>query len=88
MPKVIGILDWELSTIGHPLVDLANLLIPWYIPKTSFKLTGFRDATRPLPIPEAHELIERYCEKTNRPYPIPGWDFCIAFSFFKVLLLI
>ena len=88
LPKVIGVLDWELSTIGHPLADLANLLMPWYIPQTSFKLSGFKGAPRPVPVPEAEELIQRYCERMRRPYPIPGWDFCIAFAFFKVMIFI
>ncbi|KAI8909064.1 kinase-like domain-containing protein, partial [Gorgonomyces haynaldii] len=84
--QVIGILDWELSTLGHPLADLANLLQPWYIPHGT-RLGGFYDAPRPLPVPEADELIKRYCEKVGRPYPIPGWDFCVAFSFFKMAVI-
>ena len=93
-PEVIGLLDWELylyvanfrSTIGHPLSDLANLLLPWYIPVDSGikSFSGFAGAKRPLPFPEAEELIERYCKQRNLKYPLPYWNFCIAFAFFRV----
>jgi aminoglycoside phosphotransferase (APT) family kinase protein len=83
--RVIGLLDWELSTIGHPLFDLANLLLPWYTPSRIPKLIGYMDAPRPLPVPEADELIQLYCAKMNRPYPIQNWNFCIAFAYFRVM---
>ncbi|KAJ3043307.1 hypothetical protein HDV00_005310 [Rhizophlyctis rosea] len=86
--QVIGALDWEMSTIGHPLSDLANLLLPFHVPATVFgKDFGLRDAKRPLPIPEADDLIREYCRLTNRPYPIPNWQFCVAFSFFRLAVI-
>ncbi|GAA5889096.1 hypothetical protein JCM6882_009741 [Rhodosporidiobolus microsporus] len=51
-PRVIGILDWELSTLGHPYSDLANLLQPYYVPsgvKDVGHLTGLRDLPPPPP---------------------------------------
>ncbi|KAJ3118218.1 hypothetical protein HDU96_003258 [Phlyctochytrium bullatum] len=90
-PRVIGVLDWELSTVGHPLSDLANLLLPWYstqeIGSQAPGGVGFLDAKRPLPVPEADELIKEYCRRTHRPYPIPRFDFCIAFSFFRLAVI-
>ncbi|KAJ8324660.1 hypothetical protein O5D80_006903 [Batrachochytrium dendrobatidis] len=78
-PQIIGILDWELSTIGHPLSDLANFLMPWYFSKRqSGMASGLYDAVRPLSIPEANELIYHYCKQIGRPYPIPNWNFCLA----------
>jgi aminoglycoside phosphotransferase (APT) family kinase protein len=85
--KVIGILDWELSTIGHPLSDLANLLLPWYVPSKWGKLGGLADLPRPLGIPEADVLIEQYCIARNISYPIPNWHFCIAFAFFRLAVI-
>lgn len=82
--QVIGILDWELSTIGNPLADLANLLMVWYIPPP----IGLRDSKRPLVIPEASELIMLYCQLKGRAYPIRGWDFCIAFAFFRMAVIL
>lgn len=42
---------------------------------------------RPLKVPEAEELIQLYCAARNRPYPIPNWDFCIAFAFFRLAVI-
>ena len=85
-PRVIGILDWELSTIGHPYSDLANLLNPYYTPAIKGNpmggLGGIPD--KDLPIPPVNVLLERYCNQTSRPFPIDNWLFCIAFSFFRV----
>jgi aminoglycoside phosphotransferase (APT) family kinase protein len=85
-----------MNDFRNPLADLANLLMPWYFPfsENNFKqLMGFQNGTfifvtflakRPLPVPEANELISRYCTRMKIQYPIPGWKFCIAFSFFRV----
>ncbi|KAI9205657.1 kinase-like domain-containing protein [Polychytrium aggregatum] len=87
--NVIGILDWELSSIGHPLADLANLLLPWYAPGDGYNsIMGIRNAKRPMAIPEAEELIQYYCQMAGRPYPIPRWDFCIAFAFFRTAVIL
>ncbi|KAI9320542.1 kinase-like domain-containing protein [Dichotomocladium elegans] len=84
--RVIGVLDWELSTIGHPLSDLSNLLQPFYIPPTKgvLGLKGVAD----LPIPNADELMKVYCDKVGRPYPIDRWQFAVAFSFFRVSVIL
>ncbi|TPX35924.1 hypothetical protein SmJEL517_g01743 [Synchytrium microbalum] len=78
-PKIVAVLDWELSTIGHPLADLAHTPQMWYTPAPK----GLRDAPRPLPIPEADELIRRYCQTAGREYPIKNWAFCIVFAMFR-----
>ncbi|KAJ3162128.1 hypothetical protein HDU86_005826 [Geranomyces michiganensis] len=86
--RVIGMLDWELSTLGHPLSDLANLLLPFYTPMKPFgPMLALMDLPRPLGIPEADELLRQYCARTGRTYPIPGWDFCIAFAFFRLAVI-
>ncbi|KAJ3317299.1 hypothetical protein HDV06_001721 [Boothiomyces sp. JEL0866] len=86
--KVIGMLDWELSTIGHPYADLANMLLCWYVP-SSMKgpLEAFLDAPRPLPVPEADTLLKLYCQKRGLQYPIKNWDFCVAFAFFRLAVI-
>ncbi|KAI9014996.1 kinase-like domain-containing protein [Gaertneriomyces semiglobifer] len=88
-PRVIGILDWELSTVGNPLSDLANLLLPWYTPGQGMFPEGMAlmDAKRPLPVPEADEMLREYCRLTHRAYPIPKWEFCVAFSFFRLAVI-
>ncbi|KAI8914904.1 kinase-like domain-containing protein [Powellomyces hirtus] len=87
-PRVIGVLDWELSTVGHPLSDLANLLLPWYTPPGNFGADlSLMNEKRPLPVPEAEDMLKVYCEKVGRPYPIPGWNFCVAFAFFRLAVI-
>ncbi|KAG0335409.1 hypothetical protein BG004_008466, partial [Podila humilis] len=89
-PRVIGILDWELSTVGHPYSDLANLVNPFYIPgMAGSPMGGLRGVpVAELPIPPVHVLLERYCLQTGRPYPIKNWMFCIAFSFFRMSVIL
>jgi len=78
-------LDWELSTIGHPLSDLANLLMPFYVSENSVKpLIGLKDIIPNLFIPSANELMYEYCKKTEREFPIPNFEYALAFSFFRV----
>lgn len=87
-PRVIGILDWELSTIGHPYSDLSNLLQPYYIPSHSpAGLLGFKYATE-IPVPPADELIQLYCAYTMRAFPLDRWTFAIAFSFFRLAVIL
>ncbi|KAG0300006.1 hypothetical protein BGZ98_009566 [Dissophora globulifera] len=90
-PRVIGILDWELSTIGHPFSDLANLVNPYYVPAHDGTATmaGLKGIPKKdLPIPPVESLLERYCQQTSRPYPIENWMFCIAFSFFRLSVIL
>lgn len=74
--EVIGILDWELSTLGNPLSDFAYLCRP------------YRDALRgadlkALGIPSEEEFVEAYCRRTGRD-GIPHWDYYIAFNMFRL----
>ncbi|KAI8147441.1 kinase-like domain-containing protein [Fennellomyces sp. T-0311] len=85
-PRVIGVLDWELSTIGHPLSDLSNLLFPFYLPSDVPSITGFK-GVKELPIPGADELMQVYCTTIGRPYPIDRWMFCVAFSAFRLAVI-
>ncbi|KAI8816088.1 kinase-like domain-containing protein [Fimicolochytrium jonesii] len=88
--NVIGVLDWELSTLGHPLSDLANLLLPFYTPAGwGFpEEMAMMDDRRPLSgIPEAEELVKEYCRLTGRAYPIPQWETCVAFAFLRLAVI-
>ncbi|KAH8676018.1 phosphotransferase enzyme family domain-containing protein [Xylariales sp. PMI_506] len=83
-PRVIGILDWEMSTVGHPLSDLANLLNPYYT--VGIYGTGGSEAFRPgrtpgLPTPT--EVLGWYAGAAGwDPTPEMGW--AAAFSVFRV----
>jgi len=83
---VIGILDWELSTIGHPLSDLSNLFQPFAVPASS-QLPGLKNLPGDIPIPPLEELMRLYCYFARRQYPIPGWGFAVAFSFFRLAVI-
>ncbi|KAI8060250.1 kinase-like domain-containing protein [Gongronella butleri] len=82
--RVIGVLDWELSTIGHPYSDLANLLQPYAVPSSDF---GFMGAKEPLPVPSGDELMQVYCKHSGTPYPVPRWPFAVAFSHFRLAVI-
>jgi acyl-CoA dehydrogenase family member 11 len=80
--RILAVLDWELSTIGHPLSDLSYLLM-WYrippIPGTQFGLKG----SEHLGIPTQDELLNEYKKLTNIQ-KIEDFHFYIAFSFLRI----
>jgi len=84
-PRVIGILDWELSTIGHPLSDLANLLQPHGLPGAgSSSLTGFVGREDLQGIPSLQEAHAQYL-KSSGWNPADDWSFAEAFAHLRVM---
>jgi aminoglycoside phosphotransferase (APT) family kinase protein len=81
-PRMIAVLDWELSTIGHPLADLAyNCLGYHYINPRQGGLVGVdHDASG---IPRETDYVARYCARTGRG-PIDRWPFYVSFSLFRL----
>ena len=81
--EVLGILDWELSTLGHPLADLAYQCMQWRLPNAgSFRgLAGVDRSAIGLPTEE--EYVAKYCERRNIG-SIDNWSFYVAFSFFRL----
>lgn len=82
-PQVVAVLDWELTTIGHPLADLAYCCMPYHMPHDVTGMRGLAglDLTG-LGIPDEHELLHRYCERTGRD-GIRDWPVYLAFSMFR-----
>jgi aminoglycoside phosphotransferase (APT) family kinase protein len=81
-PRLIAVLDWELSTIGHPLADLAYSAFLWHSDKVSWgTLEGVDFATSG--IPTEQQWIDAYRARTGRG-PIEGWNFLMAFSVFRL----
>jgi len=81
-PKILALLDWELSTLGHPLSDFSNSCIFWHMPVGVFNgLQGLNLKEACLPTEE--EYIEAYCKRTGRN-GIENWNFYIAFNFFRL----
>lgn len=87
-PRVVGVLDWELSTIGHPLGDLMYHTMEWYRPAgvdARGTLCGADLAA--LGIPGAEEYIARYCERTG--FKVSGsLDFYRAYNLFRVAAIL
>ncbi len=82
-PEVIAVLDWELSTLGHPYADLAYQCMQWRLPHQSgFRGLGGIDR-KAVGLPTEEEYVARYCERRGID-GIANWNFYIAFSFFRV----
>ena len=80
--RIIAVLDWELSTIGHPLADIAYNAFLWRSHGVSWgSLDGVDFATSG--IPTEAEYVAKYCERTGRG-EIPDWPFLMAFSIFRL----
>ena len=86
-PRVIALLDWELSTLGHPLADLANQCMAWMLPRDG-RIKGLGGVDRAaLGIPTDAEYIARYCERTGRDN-IDNWNFYLVFSLFRLAAIL
>lgn len=88
-PRVIAVLDWELSTIGHPLADFTYHLMAWQMPEIGIGSTGLvGKQLAELGIPGEEDYIRRYCERTGRDIGIPGRNFYSAFNFFRLAAIL
>ncbi len=86
-PEVIALLDWELSTLGHPLADLANQCMAWMLPRDG-RIMGLAGVNRAdYGIPSDEDYIARYCERTGRD-SIANWNFYLVFSLFRLAAII
>ena len=77
-PRVVAVLDWELSTLGHPLADLGYNIIPWRLPAAMEGLLG----TELGGIPPEADYVAAYCRRTGRK-GVPELDFFVVFSLFR-----
>ena len=81
--SMLALLDWELSTIGHPYADLAYQCMNWYIPQIGITpgLAGIN--LQKLGIPSEEDYVSNYCSKMGIN-SIPNWSFYLAFGFFRL----
>jgi aminoglycoside phosphotransferase (APT) family kinase protein len=82
--RVVALLDWELSTLGHPAADLAFQCMQWRLPHGSSALRGLGGVDRvALGIPSEEAYVEAYCRRMGID-GIADWNFCLAVSFFRL----
>ena len=81
-PRILAILDWELSTIGHPLADFSYHLMSWHIPPGQFRGIAGLDL-QALGIPDQDEYVALYCAATHRAR-IENIDFYLAYNMFRI----
>ena len=86
-PKLLAIIDWEICTTGHPIADLASLIMQWE-QKAGRISRGLQGVERgSLGIPSDEDFIKEYCEFRNIQY-IKDFNFYLAFCFFRMACVI
>ncbi len=89
-PRVLAVLDWELSTLGHPLADFSYHCMVRHIPAGTFRGMGGVDLAA-LGIPLERDYIQRYCARTGEHDPAElqrDWDFYLAYNLFRIAAIL
>jgi len=81
--RVLAVLDWELSTLGHPMADFAYHAMAWRLSPREFRGLGGADLAS-LGIPSEEEYVQMYLDCTGRPRPSArDWEFYVVFNLFR-----
>jgi len=85
-PRVLAVIDWELSTLGHPLADFSYLCMSWHIPPGAFRgIAGLDHGS--LGIPAEEQFIGSYCRRSGRR-GIAHWNFYLAYNLFRIAAIL
>ncbi|MCF8198147.1 MAG: phosphotransferase [Sulfuritalea sp.] len=83
-PRILAVLDWELSTLGHPLADFAYHCMTWRLSPGQFRGLAGHDL-KALGIPSEADHVAAYCQRTGRsPIPPLEWEYYMAFNMFRL----
>jgi len=82
-PRVMAVLDWELSTLGDPRADFAYTMMIWRLAPEEYRLGIGGLYRKGIGIPSEAEYLEAYCRRTGRS-GIDNWDFFIVFNLFRL----
>jgi aminoglycoside phosphotransferase (APT) family kinase protein len=87
-PRILAVLDWELSTLGHPLADFAYHCMVWRIPPGTFRGLGGHDLAA-LGIPSEQEYVAAYCRRTGRAGIEPrDWEYYMVYNMFRIAAIV
>ncbi len=82
-PRILAVLDWELSTLGHPFADFSYHCMSWHIAPGQFRGIAGLDL-KALGIPSQREYIARYAERTGKSIRLEDFNFYLAFNMFRL----
>jgi aminoglycoside phosphotransferase (APT) family kinase protein len=88
-PRIIAVLDWELSTLGHPLADFSYHCMAWHIPHPGRGIAGLDHQA--LGIPGEDDYMRRYCERTGLATVAElkaDWNFYMAYNLFRIAAIL
>lgn len=82
-PRILAVLDWELSTLGHPFADFSYHCMSWHIAPGQFRGIAGLDLGA-LGIPSQQQYIARYAERTGKTIRLEDFNFYLAFNMFRL----
>ena len=87
--RVLAVIDWELSTLGHPLADFSYHCLTWHLTSDLFRGAAGLDLAE-LGIPSEADYVRAYCEKTGRDFDQvrANWNFYLAFNLFRLAAIL
>ncbi len=87
-PRILAVLDWELSTLGHPMADLAYHCMPWRFAPGRFRGLAGLDL-QALGIPDEADHVSAYCLRVGRDRVSPeAWEYFMAFGMFRLVAIL